>query len=292
MKLLTYIENGKQKIGALSENGERVIGFADLGLDFSSMLDFIERHTPADVETLKSAYAQSGAGVPLSQVTLCAPIPNPKRDLICIGQNYTEHAKESAMFSGGEYKKTGYPVYFSKRVIEAVPSGGTIPLHADITSQLDYECELAVIIGKTCSRVAEKDVFDCIFGYTIVNDVSAREIQQNHKQFFFGKSLDGAAPMGPYIVTADEIGFPPELSVKTRVNHEPRQNGNTRDFIYPIPELIARLSAGITLLPGDVIATGTPAGVGMGFSPPRFLKSGDIIDCEIEKIGVLQNIVI
>lgn len=292
MKLLTYIENDEQKVGILSDSGDTVIGFSDLGLSFSSMLDFIERHSPADMEMLKSASAKSDYGVPLSRVTSCAPIPNPKRDIICIGQNYVDHAREAAKFSGNEYEKSQYPVYFSKRADEAVPNGGIIPLHSGITSQLDYEGELAVIIGKPCFHASEEDVAEHIFGYTIINDVSARDIQYNHKQFFFGKSLHGTTPMGPYIVTADEIGFPPELSVKTWVNAELRQDGNTKNFIYSIPELIATLSAGIILMPGDILITGTPSGVGMGFSPPRFLSSGDVIECEIEKIGVLKNIVI
>lgn len=292
MKLSTYIHKGIQKAGALSRDGSRVYAFDELGFDFKSIQDFIERHTPAEFERLSKLLCENPqSGAALSEIKLCAPIPNPRHDLICIGQNYIAHAAEAAKFLGLEYIKPEHPVYFSKRIDVAVPSGGFIPSHSDITSQLDYEGELAVIIGKTCSHVREEDVYDYVFGYTIVNDVSARNIQNNHKQYMFGKSLDGAAPMGPFIVTADEIGPPPKLSIKTKVNGELRQNDSTENLIFPIAELISRLSAGITLIPGDIIITGTPAGVGAGFDPPKFLRPGDVVECEIESIGTLVNTV-
>jgi 2-keto-4-pentenoate hydratase/2-oxohepta-3-ene-1,7-dioic acid hydratase in catechol pathway len=208
-----------------------------------------------------------------------------------VGQNYTAHALEGARYAGKEWTKPDWPVYFSKRVDRCVAPGGVIPAHADITSELDYEAELAVIIGKTASKVKPGDVFSHIFGYTVANDVSARDIQHNHVQYTFGKGLDGFAPMGPWIATVDEFAVPPRLNVKTRVNGEPRQDANTSDFIFDIPRLISELSSGITLEPGDILITGTPAGVGMGFQPPKFLRPGDEIECEIEGIGILRNVV-
>ena len=282
MKLLTFIYDGIQQVGFLSSDEKTVYS---LHKKYASMQDLIERYNRAELESL------SGDGIDITQVTLCAPIPNPRHDLLCIGHNYIEHVVESAKFLGREYEKPLYPVYFTKRVHETVASGAMIPSHADITRELDYECELAVVIGKACSHVAKEEAYRHIFGYTIVNDVSAREVQRNHMQFMFGKSLDGFAPMGPWIVTADEIGAPPELDVRTRVNSELRQDSNTRNFIFDIPELISRLSAGITLYPGDILVTGTPSGVGAGFTPPRFLRPGDVVECEIEGIGILRNTV-
>ena len=182
-------------------------------------------------------------------------------------------------------------VYFSKRVSEAVPPDGFIESHVGLVERLDYENELAVILGKTARNVKAADAADYIFGYTIVNDVSARDVQTAHKQFYFGKSLDGFTPMGPCIVTADEIAFPPALKISTTVNGELRQDSNTAMFLNGIGEVLEELTAGMTLLPGTIIITGTPAGVGMGFEPPKFLKPGDVVTCEIEGIGVLTNTV-
>ena len=158
-------------------------------------------------------------------------------------------------------------------------------------TSLDYEAELAVIIGRDCKNVRERDAAACIFGYTVLNDVSARNLQTEHNQWYFGKSLDGFTPMGPCIVTEDEIPYPPALSISSTVNGELRQNSNTKYLLHSISEIIAELSQGMTLLAGTIIATGTPAGVGMGFDPPKFLKSGDVVTCEIEKIGRLTNMV-
>ena len=182
-------------------------------------------------------------------------------------------------------------VYFSKRVTEAVAPGGFIESHAGLVERLDYEAELAVILGKTAKNVKAADAGDYIFGYTIVNDVSARDVQTGHKQWYFGKSMDGFTPMGPCIVTADEIAFPPALAISSAVNGEPRQNSNTSLFINTISDVLEELTAHMTLLPGTIIATGTPAGVGMGFDPPRFLKPGDTVECAIEGIGTLCNTV-
>ena len=202
------------------------------------------------------------------------------------------HAEESARFKKEAFDgERPYAIYFSKRVNRATDPGAGIPSHRDIVTDLDYEAELAVIIGREASHVREEDVKDYIFGYTIINDVSARTLQTRHKQWYFGKGLDGFTPMGPWITTADEVAFPPALAISSKVNGELRQHSNTSLLMTGIAEIIEELSSGITLLPGTIIATGTPAGVGMGFDPPKFLKSGDVVECTIEGIGTLCNTV-
>ena len=234
----------------------------------------------------------SGAAVDVDQVKLCAPIVRPRQDVICLGINYDAHAQEAGRFSdeafGGERP---YTIYFSKRVSRATAPNEPVPSYQSLVDSLDYECELGVVLARDCKGVTKEQAKQYIFGYTIVNDVSAREVQTSHKQFYFGKSLDGFTPMGPCITTADEIAFPPALTLTTRVNGELRQNSNTELLLNSIAEIIEELSSGMTLLPGTIIATGTPAGVGMGFDPPKFLKPGDVVECSIEGIGTLRNTV-
>ena len=221
-----------------------------------------------------------------------APIPRPKQDVICLGINYKAHADEAERYSAEAFKKERpIPIYFSKRVTEAVGPEGYIESHPGLVERLDYEAELAVIIGRTVRNVPASEAASCIFGYTILNDVSARALQTSHKQWYFGKSLDGFTPMGPCIVTADEIAFPPALRISSYVNGEKRQDSTTDLLITGIADIIAELSSGMTLQSGTIIATGTPAGVGMGFDPPKFLKSGDEVTCAIQGIGTLRNTV-
>ena len=200
------------------------------------------------------------------------------------------HAEESARYKkeafGGERP---FAVYFSKRVSEATGTGAEIPSHKELVQDLDYEAELAVIIGKDAKNVPVSEVKNYIFGYTVINDVSARTLQTRHKQWYFGKSLDGFLPMGPCIVTTEEFPYPPRLSIQSRVNGELRQDSSTELMIFGIDHVVSELSAGMTLKAGTIIATGTPAGVGMGFDPPRFLKPGDVVECSIEGIGTLVN---
>ena len=245
------------------------------------------------IETLSpSTLAVTGIPVPLEEVTLLAPIPRPRQDVICLGMNYRDHEKEAAKYDSGAFTKDQpIPVYFSKRVSEAGRPAGEIPRHAGLVERLDYEAELAVIIGKPARNVKAADAGEYVFGYTVLNDVSARVLQTRHKQWYFGKSLDGFTPMGPCILTADEVPFPPALAISASVNGEERQRSNTSQLIHSIPEIIENLSAGMTLLPGTIIATGTPAGVGMGFDPPKFLKPGDVVECTIERIGTLKSTV-
>ncbi|MBQ7883728.1 MAG: fumarylacetoacetate hydrolase family protein [Phascolarctobacterium sp.] len=234
----------------------------------------------------------SGAAVRLEEVKLCAPIVRPRQDVICLGINYDAHAKEAGKFSdeafGGERP---YTIYFSKRVNKAVATGEAIPAYEGLVDSLDYEVELGVVLGKYAKGVTKEEALDYVFGYTIINDVSARNLQTRHKQWYLGKSLDGFTPMGPCIVTADEIEDVQNLNISCVVNDEVRQNSNTKYMMQTVAGAIAELSQGMTLQAGTIIATGTPAGVGMGMNPPCFLKRGDRIICEVEKIGKLTNFV-
>ena len=286
MKLVTYQYDGIERVGALTPDGAAI-----LPLPYPDMNTLIESASFADLLSAASAAESSGASVPAAEAVLCAPIPRPRQYIICLGMNYRDHLTEAANYDSAFAKERPVTVYFSKRVSQAVAPEGFIERHAGLTERLDYENELAVILGKTARDVKAADAADYIFGYTIVNDVSAREVQTAHKQFYFGKSLDGFTPMGPCITTADEIAFPPALTLTTLVNGEPRQSSNTSLLLNSIAEIIEELSSGMTLLPGTIIATGTPAGVGMGFETPKFLASGDVVACTIEGIGTLRNTV-
>ena len=286
MKLITYRHDGAEHVGVLTAAEDAV-----LPLSCPDMNSLIESMTIADVLSAAKAAESVGASVALSEVELLAPIPRPRQDIICLGMNYRDHLTEAANYDSAFAKERPVTVYFSKRVSQAVAPEGFIERHAGLTERLDYENELAVILGKTARDVKAADAADYIFGYTIVNDVSAREVQTAHKQFYFGKSLDGFTPMGPCITTADELAFPPALTLTTLVNGELRQNSNTSLLLNSIAEIIEELSSGMTLLPGTIIATGTPAGVGMGFDPPKFLASGDVVECTIQGIGTLRNTV-
>lgn len=240
----------------------------------------------------KNTDALRGAAVALESVKLCAPIVHPRQDVICLGINYDAHAQEAGRFSdeafGGERP---YTIYFSKRVSTATGSGDFIPAYEELVDSLDYEAELGVILGKDAKDVNKEEAEAYIFGYTVINDVSARNLQTRHKQWYRGKSLDGFTPMGPCIVTADEIADVQNLDIHCYVNGQLRQSSNTKYMIQTVADAIAELSQGMTLQAGTIIATGTPAGVGMGMQPPTFLRSGDTVVCEIESIGRLENTV-
>lgn len=291
MKLLTYKLGDVERVGVLGQNEKVICPIEEAGLTYSSMNELIEGITAEERERLQ-VLAVSNKGIGLEDVQKCAPIPMPKQDIICLGINYMAHAEESARYKkeafGGERP---YAVYFSKRVNEAVADGGEIPSYKELIESLDYEVELAVVIGKDAKNVDKAEAFDYVFGYTIINDVSAREIQTRHKQWYFGKSLDGFVPMGPWIVTEDSFERPPVLGIRSYINGELRQNATTDLLIFDIPHVIHELSQGMTLKAGTIIAMGTPAGVGMGFEPPRFLKTGDEVRCEIEGIGQITNVI-
>ena len=287
MKLVTYRFENTQRVGVLTQDETAV-----LPLDYSDMNTLIETASPADLRSAASAAERAGVRVPLAEVELLAPIPRPRQDILCLGMNYKDHADEAAQYNAEAFtKEKPVAVYFSKRVSQAVAPEGDIERHAGLVERLDYEVELGVILGKAARNVKAEEAGDYIFGYTVINDVSARDVQTSHKQWYFGKSLDGFTPMGPCIVTADEIAFPPALDSSSAVNGEPRQHSNTRLFLTGIPALLEELTAGMTLLPGTIIATGTPAGVGMGFDPPKFLQSGDVVECTIQGIGTIRNTV-
>ncbi|MEK5496568.1 fumarylacetoacetate hydrolase family protein [Bacillus sp. FSL M8-0077] len=222
---------------------------------------------------------------PLSDVTLHAPIPKPTKNIMCVGKNYQDHVME--MGSAADIPKD--VMIFTKAPTSVVGHEADILLHEDVTSELDYEGELAIVIGKTGKNIAPEEVHDYIFGYTILNDITARDLQKKHKQFFIGKSLDTTCPMGPYIVHKSVIEDHGALHVKTKVNGEVRQSASTELMIFPIEDIVSTLSKGMTLEAGDIIATGTPSGVGKGFEPPKFLASGDQIEVTIEPIGTLSN---
>ena len=294
MKFVTYEIEHKRRLGVINRDGTWIYPLRSLDMDYKTMQELIEGISESEKQLLEyvsgqDPYKIKGA-VPAEEAILLAPIPHPVQDVICLGINYMAHAEESARYKkeafGGERP---FAVYFSKRVSEATGTGAEIPSHKELVQDLDCEAELAVIIGKDAKNVPVSEVKNYIFGYTVINDVSARTLQTRHKQWYFGKSLDGFLPMGPCIVTAEEFPYPPRLSIQSRVNGELRQDSSTELMIFGIDHVVSELSAGMTLKAGTIIATGTPAGVGMGFDPPRFLKPGDVVECSIEGIGTLVN---
>ena len=297
MRLVTYEIEHREGLGVMSRDGKWIFPLRSMDMDYKTMQQLIENISESEKQLLEYMSSQDPykirGAAPIEEVKLLAPIPHPRQDVICLGINYMDHAEESARFKKEEFNgERPYAVYFSKRVNQAVNPGDGIPSHSDIVKDLDYEAEMAVIIGKEASHVPENQVKDYIFGYTIINDVSARTIQNRHKQWYFGKSLDGFLPMGPCIATVDELEFPPKVQVQSRVNGELRQNENTSRLLFGVAYIVSELSQGMTLKPGTIIATGTPAGVGMGFNPPKFLKPGDVVECSGEGIGSITNPVV
>ncbi len=286
------LPDGREEPAILSPDSTQVWPLSWLGLPYDTLAEAIPFLTPQVRSGLQLAISGIPA-LPLEAVTLESPIPCPTQDVICLGINYMAHAQEAETYSADAFATQHQDaIYFSKRVTRAVPDGGTIQAHTDLVQKLDYECELAVVLGKDARDVAEGQSRDYVFGYTILNDVSARDVQTAHKQWYFGKSLDGFTPMGPCIVTADEFDtYPPRLGLRCFVNGEKRQDSNTGLQIFNIDHVIRELSQGMTLKAGTLIATGTPAGVAMGMEPPRFLQPGDVVRCEIDGIGSLTNTV-
>jgi len=284
MKFATFEHEGKQLVGRVSADGARIFPLPATG-----MLDLIERYEQFAAE----ADTEHPVSLRLDDVRLLAPIPNPRKNIFCVGKNYREHAYE---FSKSRYEAGAvagsevddYPAVFTKPATSVVGPNDAVSTHPQITSKVDYEGEIAVVIGRAGRDIKRADAAGYIWGFTIINDVTARDRQKNHRQWFLGKSLDTFCPMGPFIVTSDELRHD-ELSIRTWVNGELRQDAHTRDLIFDIPTLIEVISAGCTLEPGDIISTGTPAGVGIGFTPPRFLSSGDVVEIEVEGIGRLKN---
>lgn len=291
MKYLRFIHNGAEDFGILKDENE-IIPFKKIFKEDApnSFIEFVENYW-SKYDKILSDFDSSVEGIKLDEVKIKSPIKEPRRGVICIGKNYKEHVKEVP--STMDFKKgvPEYPIYFFKMVNEPVGPGEDISLHEDLTSEVDYEVELALIIGKEGKDIPPEKAEEYIFGYTILNDISIRNLQTKHMQWFRGKGLDNTCPIGPYVVDKEYIKFPVELDIKCTVNGELRQNSNTREFIFDIPYIISDLSKGTTLKPGDIISTGTPSGVGMGFKPAKFLKAGDEVKCYIEKIGEIVNFV-
>jgi 2-keto-4-pentenoate hydratase/2-oxohepta-3-ene-1,7-dioic acid hydratase in catechol pathway len=282
MRLLTYQSEGGPRLGVVRD--EAVFPVSDL-----DMLTLIESGEAG----LARARATSGPPVPLASLTLLAPIPAPRRNILCLGLNYAAHAAESARAKGQPVKLPEVPLFFTKATTTVNGPFADIPFDPRVSEQIDWEVELGVVIGKSGKNITQANAMEHVFGYTVINDVSARDIQNAHGgQFFKGKSLDGACPMGPWIVTRDEVPDPHALPLRCRVNGVTKQDSTTADFIFNIPAMIDWLSRGMTLLPGDVISTGTPSGVGFARTPPEFLKPGDVVECEVEGIGMIRNKVV
>lgn len=287
MKLVTFVSDGREALGRVDDDATTV---RDLGpvVGDRSLLEVIEQW-----DRLGPAIAAAGDLAVVDGARLRAPIPEPRRDLFAVGKNYREHV--------AEFGRSGYdtpqrsedlpdkPIVFSKATTAVTGPYDDVEAHPSVTRELDYEAELAVIIGRGGRGITREQAMQHVWGYTIVDDVTARDVQRDHRQWLLGKSLDTHAPMGPWAVTADEVGDLGALEVSCTVNGEPRQKAPVADLIFDVPELIRVISAGITLLPGDVIATGTPAGVGIGFDPPRFLHPGDVVECAITGLGSLRN---
>lgn len=286
MKFVTYKYEGAEHVGALTTDESAVIPASELGLKAESMLELID-----ELAGKLPAVPEKAKALPLGGVKLEAPIPEPRQDIICLGLNYRDHAEEATRADAVFDVQRGVAVYFSKRLQRAVAPGDRIDGHFDICDSLDYEVELGVVIGRDAKNVKAAEAGEYIFGYTIINDVSARNLQTRHKQWYFGKSLDDFTPMGPCIISAETVGAMPELGIRCYVNGEKRQDSNTRMMIFDIPYIIEELSAGMTLKAGTIIATGTPSGVALGMEPSvqKYLESGDVVRCEIDGIGVLEN---
>ena len=296
MHLLTFEEAGKSRIGVLNLEMNSVADLSVLAPELpQDMLGLILEGEPALVRA-SDAINSGEALLPIAEIKILAPIQRPPRNILCVGKNYPEHVKEvqSVVASEQEQKSAipESPIIFTKATSSIIGSGEPIPAWLDATNSVDYEGELAVVIGQAGRNISRDNAMSHIFGYSIINDVTSRRMQRKHQQWFLGKSLDGFCPMGPCIVTRDEIDDVGQLRVQTRVNDELRQDGYVHDMIFDIPGLIETLSAGMTLEPGDIVATGTPAGVGMGFKPPKFLQKGDKVAITINPIGTLVNTVV
>lgn len=294
MKFVRFKSENNEKLGIFNKDESKIIEISSVlkGREFSSMIDLIENITEDEMEQLQETFGgkiSEYVQYDVSKVKICSPIKRPIHDIICVGVNYKSHLEETKESFKDDFTETEKTVYFSKRASEIIGTGDAVKSRMDLDTHLDYEIELAVIIGKKGSDIAKEDVEKYIFGYSIFNDISARELQQSHFQWYRGKSLDTYSSMGPCILHKTALSFPIEVDVKSYVNKELRQSSNTRLFLADIPQIISEISAGITLEPGDIIITGTPSGVGMGMKPQGFMKKGDVVTCEIPEIGKLIN---
>jgi 2-keto-4-pentenoate hydratase/2-oxohepta-3-ene-1,7-dioic acid hydratase in catechol pathway len=288
MKIAAFTHNGVPSVGLVSADQKSVQPFA-VNVDVATYgaLPIVEALASGD------ALPDLLPAVPLSSVQLTAPMPRPRRNIFCVGKNYIAHAKEFAGSGFDSSAKAGgdvptVPIIFTKVPESVVGPSDAIKMPVGVSDAIDYEAELTVIIGKGGKGIKAADAMEHVWGYTIINDVTARDWQQRHSQWHLGKSFDTFCPMGPWLVSADECDAT-HTQMRCYVNGELRQDAKTTDLIFNIPTLIETLSAGITLYPGDIIATGTPVGVGIGFKPPKYLKAGDVVRIEIDGIGHIEN---
>ncbi|MBI4506452.1 MAG: fumarylacetoacetate hydrolase family protein [Chloroflexi bacterium] len=299
MRLATFEVQGLARLGAVV--GSRVVDLAaearHAGGDPlpSDMLAFLD-NAVANLERTRRLLACAGpsAGQPLDAVRLLAPIPRPRQNVLCVGRNYLEHIAEGARTRGEAVQTPEHPAFFTKRATAVIGPAAPIRWDAAVTAGLDWEAELAVVIGRPGRDIPSERAYEYVFGYACANDVSARDVQHKRHggQWFRGKSLDDSCPLGPWIVTSDELPNPHGLRIACCVNGALKQDANTADMIFDIPTLIAELSAGLTLEPGDILLTGTPSGVGCARAPQEFLRPGDVVEVEIEGLGVLRNPVV
>lgn len=291
MLLITFSEGGTTRIGALDRARDEIVDLARAVPQLPrDMLAFIALGS-AGLAEARRGWAREEGRLPVSRVRLHAPIPRPGRNIFCVGKNYRDHVQEvsSIVAGAGDSGLPDAPIFFTKATSSVIGPGDAIPSWLDPTATTDYEGELAVVIGRGGRGIPAADAMQHIYGYTIVNDVTSRGLQGRHQQWFVGKSLDGFCPMGPALATVDEVQDVAGLRVQTRVNGELRQDGQLAQLIFDIPQLIETLARTMTLQPGDIIATGTPAGVGMGFDPPKYLHKGDTVAVAVEPIGTLVN---
>lgn len=294
MKFVRFKNENNENLGIFNNDESKIIEISSVlnGRKFSSMIDIIENITEEEIELLQKTFGgkiSEFVQYDVSRVKICSPIKRPIHDIICVGVNYKDHLEETKESFKDDFTEPAKTVYFSKRASEIIGAEDAVKSRMDLDTHLDYEVELAVIMGKRGTDIAREDVEKYIFGYSIFNDISARVLQQSHLQWYRGKSLDTYSSMGPSILYKTALPFPIEVDVKSYVNNELRQSSNTKLFLADIPQIISEISAGITLEPGDIIITGTPSGVGMGMKPQGFMKKGDIVTCEIPEIGKLIN---
>ncbi|WP_209121898.1 fumarylacetoacetate hydrolase family protein [Alkalihalobacillus sp. BA299] len=298
MRFVTFMLNGWQRIGVLNHDQTKIIDLQKIQSDRDmeikipdSLIEAIELGEPFIHEVTESIkwagekrLAEYSYDLSNPELKLLAPIPRPRKNIFCVGKNYASHAIE--MGSVEDIPK--HLLMFTKAPTTVIGTEEVVLNHAELTNELDYEGEIAIVIGKKGKAIKEEEALDYIFGYTILNDITARNLQKRHNQFFLGKSLDATCPMGPWITHSSLINAK-ELEIETRVNGELRQKGSTDQLIFSIPTIISVISQGMTLEPGDIIATGTPSGVGSGFNPPKYLKSGDRIEISVKELGKLTN---
>jgi 2-keto-4-pentenoate hydratase/2-oxohepta-3-ene-1,7-dioic acid hydratase in catechol pathway len=296
VKFATFDRGGKPALGIIE--GDAILDLQAAGGSApASMMELIAggaRTLDQVREAARGAGARKGDGSvwkPLASTRLLAPIPRPTKNVFCVGRNYKLHIEEGARAHGREPTFPKVPEFFSKPPTAVIGHDADIRWDSKATQKLDYEVELAIVIGRTCRDLPKGKTMDAVFGYTIVNDVSARDLQTAHGQWFKGKGLDTFCPVGPYIVTADEFGNPSGHRIGLRVNGETRQDSNTSDLLFDCDAILEALSASLTLEPGDVVATGTPSGVALGMTPQKWLLDGDVVEAEVEGIGVLRNTV-